>query len=91
MVLRSINKPCSCSETPKSINNIDMVDVQRLSDDVGVKPQANGGRKILALLLLIKKEGWQIVYALGNASGYLYDIFDGVASIGKCIYIIIYK
>ena len=37
-VLKLNNKPCSCSETPKSINNIDMVDVQRLSDDVGVKP-----------------------------------------------------
>ena len=44
-----------------------MVHVQRLSDDVGVKPQANGGRKILALLV---REGWQIVYSLGNASGY---------------------
>ena len=28
-----------------------MVDVQRLSDDVGVKPQANGGRKILTLFI----------------------------------------
>ena len=55
-----------------------MVNVQRLSDDVGVKPQANGGRKILTLL---KREGLQIVYALGNASGYLYDIFYRVASI----------
>ena len=62
-----------------------MVNVQRLSDDVGVKPQANGGRKILALLV---REGCQIVYALGNASGYLYDIFYRVASIRKYVYII---
>ena len=67
-----------------------MVNVQRLADDVGgeslnVKPQANGGRKILTLL---KWEGLQIVYALGNASGYLYDIFYRVASIGKYVYII---
>ena len=57
-----------------------MVYVQRLSDDVGVKPQANGGRKILTLLLWIKKEGWQIVYTLGNASGYSSSIIYGVAS-----------
>ena len=46
-VLRSNNKPCSCSET-SSVFFISM-DVQRLSDGVGVKPQAYGGRKILAL------------------------------------------
>ena len=44
---------------------IDTVDVQRLSDSVGVKPQANGGRKILTLIT----KGLQIVYTLGNASG----------------------
>ena len=30
---------------------IDTVDVQRLSDGVGVKPQAYGGRKILTLII----------------------------------------
>ena len=44
---------------------IDTVDVQRLSDSVGVKPQANGGRKILTLIT----KGLQIVYTLGNTSG----------------------
>ena len=57
-----------------------MVNVQRLSDDVGVKLQANGGRKILTLL---KWEGLQIVYALGNTSGYFNSIFYRVASIEK--------
>ena len=42
-------------------------DVQRLSDGVGVKPQAYGGRKILTLII----KGLQIVYTLGNASGNL--------------------
>ena len=63
-----------------------MVNVQRLSPDGRVKPQVNGGRKILTLL---KREGLQIVYTLGNASGYLYDIFYRVASIRKYAYIII--
>ena len=47
IVLKLINKPCSCSELPKSY--YDMVNVQRLVDWVDVKPQANGGRKILLL------------------------------------------
>ena len=62
-----------------------MVNVQRLSHDVRVKPQVYGGRKILTLLV---REGLQIVYALSNVSGYLYDIFYRVASIGKYVYII---
>ena len=67
-----------------------MVNVQRLADDVGgeslnVKPQANGGRKIQLLYL----QDEEIVYALSNISGYLYDIFYRVASIRKYVYIII--
>ena len=62
-----------------------MVNVQRLSPDGRVKLQANGRRKILTIL---KREGVQIVYTLGNASGYLYDIFYRVASIGKYVYMI---
>ena len=54
-------------------------DVQRLSDGVGVKPQANGGRKILTLIM----KGLQIVYTLGNASGNQYDYFIKVAFDGK--------
>ena len=45
-----------------------MVYVQRLSDCVGVKPQAYGGRKILPLM----NKGVQIIYTLGNSSGILY-------------------
>ena len=63
-----------------------MVNVQRLSPDGRVKLQANGRRKILTLL---KREGLQIVYTLGNTSGYLDDIFYRVASIKKLVYIII--
>lgn len=33
-----------------------MVNIQRLSDDIGVKPQANGGRKILGPTLYISKD-----------------------------------
>ena len=47
MAPKDFNNPRSCSETPKDIKS--MVDVQRLSDGIGVKPQAYGGRKILAL------------------------------------------
>ena len=54
-----------------------MVNVQRLSPDGRVKLQANGRRKILTLL---KREGLQIVYTLGNASGNLYDYSIRVAS-----------
>ena len=54
-------------------------DVQRLSDGVGVKPQAYGGRKILTLII----KGLQIVYTLGNASGILYVCFIKVAFDGK--------
>ena len=77
-VLRFNNKGCSCSETPKSLYN-DMVNVQRLSDGVGVKPQADGGRKILTLII----KGLEIVYTLGNASGALYMHFIKVAFDGK--------
>ena len=58
---------------------IDTVHVQRLSDSVGVKPQAYGGRKILTLII----KGLQIVYTLGNASGNQYDYFIKVAFDGK--------
>ena len=54
-------------------------DVQRLSDGVGVKPQAYGGRKILTLII----KGLQIVYTLGNASGILYVCSIKVAFDGK--------
>jgi hypothetical protein len=49
MAPKDFNNPRSCSETPKDIKS--MVDVQRLSDGIGVKPQAYGGRKILALFI----------------------------------------
>ena len=58
-----------------------MVDVQRLSPCRRVKPQANGGRKIVTLYL----KGLEIVYTLLNRSGYLYDISIRVASYRKMI------
>ena len=45
-------KACSCSEIFLGIENI----VQRLSPCRRVKPQANGGRKILTLLFYILKD-----------------------------------
>ena len=52
------------------------MDVQRLSDSLGVKPQAYGGRKILTLII----KGLEIVFTLGNASGILYVCSIRVAS-----------
>ena len=52
-MLRNINKPYLAEKLPKSN---DMVDFQRSALDEGgeslnVEPQANGGRKILVLIL----------------------------------------
>ena len=51
MILSTLYKGSSCSHLPKSYNK-DMVKVQRLSHGMRVKPQANGGRTILGLIII---------------------------------------